>query len=181
MFIQVAKCRTRLAVHPRAGHSVLFYSQLPNGQMDRTSLHGGCPVLEGTKYAGTLHDLVKVLETLRLTFVVANLWVWSTPRDGYENSPRNPNYKPKSEGDSANFDAKVPGQVMATFGNTGSQYEEVDLYYGDDQFWATLSKFASPVHVNTFKSHRWVVKKNGEVLKTWTIVDDAKEDQEFMF
>jgi hypothetical protein len=45
----VAKCRSRLSIESYAGRAILFYSQLPNGQVDRTSLHGGCPVLRGTK------------------------------------------------------------------------------------------------------------------------------------
>jgi hypothetical protein len=45
----VAMCRSRLAIRPYAGRSVLFYSQLPNGEQDGNSLHGGCPVLSGTK------------------------------------------------------------------------------------------------------------------------------------
>ena len=40
------------------GTAVLFYDQLPSGRPDPTSEHGGCPVLNGTKWA-------------------ANLWVWS--------------------------------------------------------------------------------------------------------
>jgi len=45
----VAQCRSRLAIKPNSARAVLFYSQLPNGEEDRSSLHGGCPVLEGTK------------------------------------------------------------------------------------------------------------------------------------
>jgi hypothetical protein len=45
----VATCRSQLAIESRAGRSILFYSQLPNGAVDRTSLHGGCPVMNGTK------------------------------------------------------------------------------------------------------------------------------------
>ena len=57
----VVQCQTRLAVRPRQGEALLFYSQLPSGHVDRRSKHGGCPVLEGTKWA-------------------ANLWVWNGPR-----------------------------------------------------------------------------------------------------
>ena len=46
---QTALCRSRLANRPQAGRSVHFYSQLPNGQKDSSSLHGACPVLNGTK------------------------------------------------------------------------------------------------------------------------------------
>jgi prolyl 4-hydroxylase len=44
-----AKCRTRLVVEPKPGRAVLFYSQHPNGTVDKASLHGACPVLQGTK------------------------------------------------------------------------------------------------------------------------------------
>lgn len=61
----VEQCSTKLAVYPRKGHAVLFYSQKPNGELDDESLHGGCPVLDGTKWA-------------------ANLWVWNKPRYGIQ-------------------------------------------------------------------------------------------------
>ncbi len=44
-----AECRTRLAVRPRAGRAVLFYSQHPDGREDKESRHGGCPVLADGK------------------------------------------------------------------------------------------------------------------------------------
>ena len=50
----VVQCQTRLAVRPRQGEALLFYSQLPSGHVDRRSKHGGCPVLEGTKWAANL-------------------------------------------------------------------------------------------------------------------------------
>ncbi|UIZ21255.1 hypothetical protein KXD40_000797 [Peronospora effusa] len=57
----VKKCSTKLAFYPSKGGAVLFYSQKPNGELDPMSLHGGCPVLEGTKWS-------------------ANLWVWNKSR-----------------------------------------------------------------------------------------------------
>jgi len=57
-------CNYRLAVKPEKGKAVLFYSQDPFGHLDENSLHGGCPVLEGTKWA-------------------ANLWLWNGPMSGY--------------------------------------------------------------------------------------------------
>lgn len=45
-----AKCKSRLAVKPHKSRAVLFYSQLPNGESDPMSYHGGCPVLSGTKW-----------------------------------------------------------------------------------------------------------------------------------
>jgi 2OG-Fe(II) oxygenase superfamily len=37
----VAQCRSRLAIRPHAGRAVLFYSQLPSGEPDPASRHGG--------------------------------------------------------------------------------------------------------------------------------------------
>jgi len=45
----VANCRTRLAVRPHSSRAVLFYSQHPDGSVDDSSLHGGCPVIKGEK------------------------------------------------------------------------------------------------------------------------------------
>ena len=59
----VADCRSRLAVKPHSARAVLFYSQHPNGEEDTESLHGGCPVLDGEKWA-------------------ANLWVSMCAKDG---------------------------------------------------------------------------------------------------
>ena len=49
--LMVADCRSRLAVRPTSSRAVLFYSQHPNGEEDTSSLHGGCPVLHGEKWA----------------------------------------------------------------------------------------------------------------------------------
>jgi len=59
------QCFTRLATNASKGNAVLFYSQLPGGALDPQSLHGGCPVLAGTKWA-------------------ANLWVWNGCRYGVQ-------------------------------------------------------------------------------------------------
>ncbi|KAF0700330.1 Aste57867_9143 [Aphanomyces stellatus] len=63
----VDKCSSRLASYPRKSHAILFYSQKPNGELDPMSVHGGCPVLDGTKWA-------------------ANLWVWNKRRHGLDQS-----------------------------------------------------------------------------------------------
>jgi len=59
----VDTCYSKFAVPPRKGDAILFYSQLPDGTLDDNSIHGGCPVLDGTKWA-------------------ANLWVWNGCRYG---------------------------------------------------------------------------------------------------
>ncbi|PHU26125.1 putative prolyl 4-hydroxylase 9 [Capsicum chinense] len=42
-----------LKVKPRRGDGLLFYSLLPNGTIDPTSLHGSCPVIRGEKWVAT--------------------------------------------------------------------------------------------------------------------------------
>ncbi|KAB1208485.1 Prolyl 4-hydroxylase subunit alpha-1 [Morella rubra] len=42
-----------LKVKPRQGDGLLFYSVFPNGTIDRTSLHGSCPVINGEKWVAT--------------------------------------------------------------------------------------------------------------------------------
>uniref|UniRef100_A0A7N0TNJ0 procollagen-proline 4-dioxygenase n=1 Tax=Kalanchoe fedtschenkoi TaxID=63787 RepID=A0A7N0TNJ0_KALFE len=42
-----------LKVEPRRGDGLLFYSLLPNGTIDMTSLHGSCPVIKGEKWVAT--------------------------------------------------------------------------------------------------------------------------------
>ncbi|KAJ4716174.1 putative Prolyl 4-hydroxylase alpha subunit [Melia azedarach] len=42
-----------LKVKPHRGDGLLFYSLFPNGTIDRTSLHGSCPVIKGEKWVAT--------------------------------------------------------------------------------------------------------------------------------
>lgn len=56
-------CFSGVSVYPRRGEALLFYSQHADGKLDPASLHGGCPVLSGEKWA-------------------ANLWVWNRARKG---------------------------------------------------------------------------------------------------
>eukprot|EP00927_Polykrikos_kofoidii_P076557 TRINITY_DN73627_c0_g1_i1.p1 TRINITY_DN73627_c0_g1~~TRINITY_DN73627_c0_g1_i1.p1 ORF type:complete len:474 (-),score=56.80 TRINITY_DN73627_c0_g1_i1:104-1399(-) len=54
----VQSCYSELSVQPKKLTAVLFYSQDAEGNLDHRALHGGCPVLNGTKWA-------------------ANLWFWN--------------------------------------------------------------------------------------------------------
>ena len=48
------ECTKRgLHVKPRKGDALLFYSLTANGEEDRTSLHGACPVIRGVKWSAT--------------------------------------------------------------------------------------------------------------------------------
>mmetsp|Transcript_10850 Transcript_10850/g.17768 ORF Transcript_10850/g.17768 Transcript_10850/m.17768 type:complete len:602 (+) Transcript_10850:450-2255(+) len=52
---------TALRSSTKAGSVLIFYSQKPNGALDKYSLHGGCPVISGVKWS-------------------ANVWVWNRPK-----------------------------------------------------------------------------------------------------
>ena len=41
------------AVHAVKGDALFFYSMTPGGQLDKSSLHGGCPVIKGEKWSAT--------------------------------------------------------------------------------------------------------------------------------
>lgn len=47
-----------LLVTPKRGKIIIFYNLLPSGVIDQYSLHGGCPVIAGDKWA-------------------ANKWIWN--------------------------------------------------------------------------------------------------------
>jgi len=57
------KCYSSLAITPKKGSAILFYSQTPGGGLDPMSEHGACPILKGKKWA-------------------ANMWVWNACRFG---------------------------------------------------------------------------------------------------
>jgi hypothetical protein len=145
----VADCRSRLAVKPHAGRAVLFYSQHPNGEEDTSSLHGGCPVLQGEKWA-------------------ANNWVWNGPRGGFPGSPINKEFRGTPE--EAN-----PGQLSGKFINTGRDpaFKNAILYFQETE-WADFSH-GETLSVNTYAGHEWNVKDpKGNLLKQWLVQDKPK-------
>lgn len=56
----LADCSKGLKVKPEIGKVIIFYSLYPNGENNKHSLHGACPVEEGIKWA-------------------ANKWIWNSP------------------------------------------------------------------------------------------------------
>lgn len=73
---------TALRSQPKAGNAVLFYSQEADGSLDKYSLHGGCPVIAGTKYS-------------------ANVWIWNRPKPGKDQA---------KDGKAKNDDTKIEMQ-----------------------------------------------------------------------
>jgi 2OG-Fe(II) oxygenase superfamily. len=149
--LMVADCRSRLAVRPQSARAVLFYSQHPNGEEDTSSLHGGCPVLHGQKWA-------------------ANLWVWNGPRGGFPGAPMNPGKERKE--DDNNYE-----QIHVTFVNTGKDplFKEAKLYF-QDSFWGDFSHGDPPLSVNTYVGHQWNIGRisDNTLLKQIVIPSDKK-------
>ena len=149
----VATCRSRFAVKPHSGRAVLFYSQLPNGESDPMSEHGGCPVLKGDKWA-------------------ANLWVWNTPREHYEGAPMN-----ERKGNTKRS-TNAPNAIQASFKNSGNDkfMNEAELYYDEAQFWGKLIPGGPALHSGTYEGHRWNVRVDGKVVKSWVIGKDPQQE-----
>jgi len=158
----VADCRTMFSVKPRKGDAILFYSQHPNGEVDKMSIHGGCPVISGTKWA-------------------ANLWVWNGPRNGYmvrDEVTGNMRRKLPEEraaeassvaDDNSQTEKKVDISRSVTFVNVDVT-TEANLYW-EDQFWSKM-EIGRTISVNTFLGHRWYVNVNGQRM-LWTIDSDS--------
>jgi len=142
----VVECRSRMAIKPRKAQAVLFYSQFPDGNVDRLSIHGGCPVLVGTKWA-------------------ANLWVWNGPRNGY------PKRKRGVGGEEGGAEPRSPAAVKATF---KSEVDAGVHLYWQDQDWGSLKPNA-PIKVNTFEGHEWSLRLNDEVFASWTVGEELEQ------
>jgi len=142
-----ALCRSQLSVRPHSARAVLFYSQHPNGAVDKASLHGACPVLNDQKYA-------------------ANLWVWNTPRNGFDGAPIKKKFQ---QGGQATLSSESR-KITAVFSNSGEDpsMDRAELFY-IDTFWGKLGKGDPKLSVNTFEGHVWNVNVDGKVVKTWTI------------
>mmetsp|Transcript_12557 Transcript_12557/g.25611 ORF Transcript_12557/g.25611 Transcript_12557/m.25611 type:complete len:562 (+) Transcript_12557:152-1837(+) len=157
----VAECKSSLSVTPKRARSVLFYSQHPDGRVDKKSQHGGCPVLteEKSKWA-------------------ANLWVWNGPRMGYATAPKKANHKKRRDRDRSELkeDSAPAGSLKATFRNTGQdpKFQGASLYY-EDTLWGEFGP--RKVHsVNSYVGHVWNVKdESGNVLLTWVIKDEGAQ------
>lgn len=72
-----------VAVKPRKGDALLFFSVKPSGKPDEASVHTGCPVLKGIKWTATIwihsnpfriDELGKIVSSLKCFFVCQ----WST-------------------------------------------------------------------------------------------------------
>jgi len=180
----VSECRTRMSIKPKARRTVLFYSQLADGSLDKMSFHGGCPVLEGQKWA-------------------ANLWIWNGVRAGYPHVAKNRKNK-SATAVSATGTAKTkhaePNDELTSDG-TVQLYMSLDpaadtsqyayVLYWTDKYWGELTS-AKPYSFNSFEKHEWIIKKvrrtasavigaesEGEVVHIYTV--NQRKNQKFVY
>jgi hypothetical protein len=151
-----AECRTRLAVRPRAGRAVLFYSQHPDGREDKDSRHGGCPVLADGKAKWA-----------------ANLWAWNTPREGYEGSPVKEEFAKTDDQE----DDRTPKQKKATFRNSGEnpKFKDAELFWDSKQSWGKLGHGDAERVAYTYEGHKWTLMVDGEFVRTWIIGPEPEQ------
>ncbi|KAL7489496.1 hypothetical protein ACHAW6_015127 [Cyclotella cf. meneghiniana] len=151
----VARCRSRLAVRPHSSRAVLFYSQEPDGTPDQKSLHGGCPVISGEKWA-------------------ANLWVWNAPRGGFPGAPVNKEVVERNL--ASNKQSQDSLQKKVSFSNAGrdERFRNAELFF-QETFWGKLGFGDPDLNVNTFEGHEWNVKVGDEVLRKIVINKNAAQ------
>ncbi len=104
--------------------------------------------------------------------------VWNTPRDGFPGQPINPNYVSNDDDDSPTPEFT---QIHATFKNTGNDpmYDKAELFYNEDTYWGPLGKDDAPLSVNTYETHKWNLKVDGKIVKTWQILNKDGTQQTF--
>ena len=121
----VGKCRSQLALKPRKAEAILFYSQTPWGDPDRSSLHAGCPVVKGEKWA-------------------ANLWVWNGARHGYwkTNSLTGKSEKVSLASSTVRVTAIFSSEIVGA------------MLYWEDKFWSDLLPGEEEV-VGSYVGHKW--------------------------
>lgn len=137
-------CHTKFTVRPQKGRAILFYSQQPDGKLDRESESGSCPLIHGQKWT-------------------ANLWLWNGPRELCPDGPQQQvlnAYGP-------------PLQALFVNKGEDPEMEHAQLFF-EDSFWSPIGHDDSPQMIDTYPGHEWNIRVDGEIVKKWTIEDGDK-------
>ena len=181
----VANCRSRLSIRPHSSRAVLFYSQNPDGTPDQNSLHGGCPVIKGEKWAASKCYTEQPCLFMMLApsdyidpiyfFVGTDLWVWNAPRNGFPGSPRNQDVIDRNRA-AGKTSPHEPQQLQASFTNTKSDESMKNaVLFFQDTFWGKIGFGDPPLYVNTYKGHEWNVKVDDVTVKKFVIDDTPQQ------
>eukprot|EP00472_Partenskyella_glossopodia_P005851 CAMPEP_0197536162 /NCGR_PEP_ID=MMETSP1318-20131121/53122_1 /TAXON_ID=552666 /ORGANISM="Partenskyella glossopodia, Strain RCC365" /LENGTH=497 /DNA_ID=CAMNT_0043093969 /DNA_START=64 /DNA_END=1557 /DNA_ORIENTATION=- len=130
-----------------SGEAVLFYNQLEDGTLDHESLHGGCPVIEGEKWA-------------------ANLWIWNRPRSG--------SFRIKKGRKQRKPDKIVDGKVKFHIQNGAGV--DIDVHWVNPQKELHNMGTVKPgefLTLNSFVGHKFAITNPGDsnMADAWSFVD----------
>jgi hypothetical protein len=72
----------------------------------------------------------------------------------------------------------MPQQLFATFINTGEDpaMAKAVLYYDEAQYWGPLGHGDKPLRSNTYEGHRWNIKVDDKVVKTFVIGKESRQE-----
>jgi hypothetical protein len=102
----------------------------------------------------------------------ANLWIWSNDH------PASPHATIRT--------FQQPPPVRAVFRNTGTndEFRSAVLYYGNQKF-QNLGFDDAPLPVDTYQGHRWHIRVNGQIRKSFVIetthVETTESELRFEF
>lgn len=164
--VDMSSCARGLKVRPRKGAALLWYNVLALGnghetRLDRSSLHGGCDVTKGEKWA-------------------SNKWIYNrkwgardlidTEMEGQGRTV--PVTPPPTYPSEADDDKRASGELKLTFANALDEPARL--------FWVGS---AGPVDMgevgahqtrkfNTYAGHKWAAKRGDELMGEWTVSED---------
>ena len=150
--VRVCQSKHSLSVKPKKAHAILFYSQNPDQTADPMSLHGGCPVLKGQKWA-------------------ANLWVWNRPRNGnwlHDFTKGKYVLKPENQNRSIGIDigADIP-QGKLFFNMIPIEDDASEADESKTKFFTNVAAGYSQV-LNTYVGHRFSLHVGPNDKKVWS-------------
>lgn len=140
----INECYTKLAAAPKKGRAILFYSQHPDGTLDQMATHGGCPVLQGTKWA-------------------SNLWIWNKAMPFGSSRFQS---KDDDSGDSSGVNIEVS--------TTGSSAEVFWVGGGGEEAPMGTVSPGDNLRLNSFVGHSFVARRNGAEVSRYTAARGAQ-------
>mmetsp|Transcript_7354 Transcript_7354/g.9323 ORF Transcript_7354/g.9323 Transcript_7354/m.9323 type:complete len:552 (+) Transcript_7354:151-1806(+) len=144
---------TALRSKPVAGNAVIFYSQGPRGELDPYSLHGGCPVIKGTKWS-------------------ANVWIWNREK---------PDKSKAKDGKGKNA-KKTPGAINVLMVNDKDSPINIYWDDGShDMVFQMEIPVDQRMPMTTYEGHRFVAKNEaGEYVGEYR-ASPKDDDNEILF
>jgi len=139
----VDQCYSRLAAAPKKGRAILFYSQHPDGSLDNHAQHGGCPILDGQKWA-------------------ANLWVWNKAM------PFGSTRFAKPGETHANANGKAPTGLDLTVTTNDPGVELFWVGGGKESKMGPVVP-GEPFQLHSFDGHKFVARRHGSLLREFTV------------